>query len=111
MKESVMFFMIRVFLVLLLIIGGFAVVYLRSSFIKLEYTVASLEKQKNEYLKERKMLLAQKSGLLGFEKLAASLSNSQEFVLPDRLKVIHIPRAKRYLPHKASLESNPLAEP
>lgn len=103
--------MFRAFLIILLIVGGFAVVYLRSSFIKLEYSVASLEKEKKNYLKERKMLLAQKSGFLGFEKLGASLNKDQEFIIPDRLKVIHIQKAERYLPHKASLESRSLPEP
>ena len=101
----------RGFLVILLIIGGFAVVYLRSSFITLEYSVASLEKQKNSFLKERKMLLAQKSGFLGFDKLGASLNKGQKFIIPDRLRVIHIQKAQRYLPHKASLERRSVAEP
>ena len=85
--------------------------YLRSSFITLEYSVASLEKQKNSYLKERKMLLAQKSGFLGFDKLGASLNKDQKFIIPDRLRVIHIQQAQRYMPHKASLESQSVAEP
>ena len=110
-KQSIVSFVFKVFLIILLIVGGFAVVYLRSSFIKLEYSVASLEKEKNGYLKERKMLLAQKSGFLGFEKLGASLNKDQKFIIPDRLQVIHIQKATRYLPHKASLESRSLAEP
>jgi len=110
-RQSIVSFVFRAFLVILLIIGGFAVVYLRSSFIKLEYSVASLEKEKTSCLKERKMLLAQKSGFLGFEKLGTSLNKDQKFIIPDRLRVIHVQKAERYLPHKASLESRALAEP
>jgi hypothetical protein len=104
-------FFLKPLLVLLLISGVFGVVYLRSSVMKLEYSIGELEKKKVDYLKERKMLLAQKTSMLSFEKLEASFGNRQGFVLPDRVKVIHVDKQKRYLPRKTSLEKRQLAEP
>ncbi len=104
-------FLLKPFLFVLLISGVFGLVYLRSSVLKLEYSIGELEKKKTDYLKERKMLLAQKTSILSFEKLEASLTDSRGFALPDRVRVIHVDKQKRYLPHKASLEKKQLAEP
>jgi hypothetical protein len=71
---------------------------------KLEYTLGELEKTKMNYLRERKALLAEKTSLLSFKKIDASLSVNQGFVLPNRIKVIHMTRQKDYLPYKTSLE-------
>jgi hypothetical protein len=71
---------------------------------KLEYTLGELEKTKMQYLRERKALLAEKTSLLSFKKIDASLSGDQGFVLPNRVKVIHMKKQKDYLPYKTSLQ-------
>jgi hypothetical protein len=38
-------------------------------------------------------------------------SDQEGFVLPDRLKVVHIGKQVRSLPHQASLKQKQLAEP
>ena len=110
-KRSVFSFLLKVFMVSLLIAGVFSIICLRSSFVKLEYRLGTLEQKKVECLKERKMLLAQKTSLLSLEKLEASLNTTEEFILPDRIKVIHVDKKKQYLPKRASLERRQLAEP
>ena len=95
---------IKPVLIVLLVFGVFSLVYLRSGFVKLEYSIGDLEKKKMEYLRERKILLAEKSSLLSFEKLEAAYNENEGFILPDRVKVIHLSKEKRYLPYKTSLE-------
>lgn len=109
---NLLLFICKPLLVLLLIIGVFGLVYLRSSCVKIEYSLGDLEKKKMNYLKERKMLLAEKTKLLSYAKLEASHSDSEGFSLPDRrMKVIYLAKQKKSLPYKASLERSQLAEP
>jgi hypothetical protein len=104
-------FILKPLLIALLLLGVFGLVYLRSGVMRLEYSLGDLEKIKMNYLRERKMLLAEKTSLLSFERLDASLGGSQGFVFPDRVKVIHIKKQKGSLPYKASLERRRLIEP
>jgi len=109
-RNIVSFIFMPLFIVLLLF-GVFGLVYLRSSVLTLEYRLGDLEKKKMDYLRGRKMLLAEKTSLLSFEKVEDSLSNSSGFVFPDRIKVIHVKQQKGSLPYKASLERKQLTEP
>ena len=108
---SIFSFVLKPLLILLLIIGLFGLIYLRSSFLTLEYSFGDLEKKRIECLKEQKMLLAEKTSLLSYAKLESSRSSTGGFVLPDRIKVVHIGKEKRYLPYRASLERRQFAEP
>ena len=97
-------------IIVLLLFGLFGIVYLRSSVVKLEYTIGALEKEKMEHLRERKMLLAEKTSLLSFEKIEASLSKSQGFVLPDRIRVIHVKKQEEASPYRTALERKHMTE-
>jgi hypothetical protein len=110
-RTSILSFIIKPLLIALLIFGVFGLVYLRSSFVRLEYSVGDLEKRKTDCLSERKMLLAEKTSLLSFAKLEESPDADEGFVLPDRIKVIHVEKQKSFLPYKASLEKRQLTEP
>ena len=110
-RTSILSFVVKPLLIALLIFGVFGLVYLRSSFVKLEYSVGDLEKKKTNCLRERKMLLPEKTSLLSFAKLEESPVASDNFVLPDRIRVIHVDRQNRSLPYKASLERRQLTEP
>lgn len=91
---------LKLFIVVLLMFGMFGIVYLRSGVMKIEYTIGALEKTKMNYLKERKMLIAEKTSLLSFEKIEASLNSKQDFILPDRIMVIHVKKEERGSPYK-----------
>jgi len=103
-RTNILSCIIRPLLVGILIFGVFGLVYLRSSFVKLEYSVGDLEKKKTSCLRERKMLLAEKTSLLSFAKLEESPGAGGNFVLPDRIKVVHVDKQNRSLPYRASLE-------
>jgi hypothetical protein len=101
---------IKPLLVMLVIVCVFGLVYLRSSYLRLEYNLGDLEKKKMNCLKERKTLLAEKTSRVSFARLESSQNDADGFVLPDRIKVVHVNKQKRHLPYRASLESRQLAE-
>lgn len=103
-SRNMISFICNALFITLLILGVFGLVYLRSSVMKLEYNLGDLEKAKMNYLRERKTLLAEKTGLLSLEKFDVSPGETYGFVFPDRIRVIHVKKQKESLPYKASLE-------
>ena len=110
-KHRVLSSIFRFFLVVFLIAGVFGLVYLRSNYLKLEYCLGDLDKKRISALRERKMLIAEKTSLLSFAKLETPQAGADGFVLPDRIKVIHVDKQKKHMPYKASLERRQLSEP
>ena len=108
---TILSFVIKPLLIGLIVVGIFGLVYLRSGFLRLEYGLSDLEQKKMDCLKERKMLLAEKTSLISFAKFEGDFNGNEGFILPDRLKVVHLSKQKNYLPYKASLEKKQLAEP
>lgn len=108
---NILSIIVKPLLVVFLIFCVFGLVYLRSSFLTLEYSLGDLEKKKMDCLKERKMLLAEKTSLVSFAKLEASYNDGEGLVLPKRVKVVHTSKQKGHLPYKASLKRGQLAEP
>ena len=102
--------MLKPLIIIVLLFGLFGIVYLRSSVMQLEYTIGALEKEKMEHLRERKMLLAETTSLLSFEKIEASLSKSQGFVFPDRIRVIHVKKQEKVSPYRTALEKKHITE-
>lgn len=103
-SRNIISFICKALFTVLFIFGVFGLVYLKSSVMKLEYSLGDLEKTKMNYLRERKMLLAEKTRFLSLEKFEASSSGTYGFVFPDRIRVIHVKKQKDSLPYKASLE-------
>lgn len=99
------------FMCIILISCLFGIVYLRSSFLSLEYSLSELEDKKMKCLHERKTLLAEKTSLVSFANLQGDFSGQGGYVLPDRVKVKYVSKQGRFLPYKASLENKQLTEP
>jgi hypothetical protein len=90
----------------------FGFVRFRADVTRLTYYLGDLERKKTEILNERKMLHAQRAGLLSFERInRVSLGEQHEFVFPDRVKVIHVKRQTGEQPYHVSMEGKHLAEP
>jgi hypothetical protein len=110
-KKRILFSgIVKMFIIALLLCGLFGIVYLRSSVMRLEYSIGALENTKMNQLRERKMLLAEKTSLLSFEKIEASLSGSQGFVMPDRIRVIHVKKHEEVSPYRTALEMKHMRE-
>lgn len=107
---NILAFILKPLLIAFLIFAVFGLVYLRSSFVKLEYSLGDLEKKKTDCMRERKMLIAERTSLLSFAKFESSRNELDQFVLPDRVKVIHVDRQRGRLPYKVSLDKRQLTE-
>lgn len=110
-KHSFLSLIFKLFLIILIIAGGFGIVTLRSSYLNLEYTIGELENKKTNALRERKLLLAEKSSILSFAKFTSAQSSSESFIIPNRIKIISNDNNKKYMPYRASLEKRNLNEP
>jgi hypothetical protein len=110
-RTNLVTFLFKPFLITLLLVGVFGLVYLRSNFMELEYSLGELEKKKMQCLRDRKMLFAEKTSQLSFARLESSANDQEGFILPDRLKVVHISKQTRSLPQQVSLKQKQLAEP
>ncbi|MCS7164284.1 MAG: hypothetical protein NZ845_04720 [Thermodesulfovibrio sp.] len=76
-----------IILVVFSLFAIFAILWVRSSVISLEYRLSSLEEKKKEMLNEKRLLLAEKAYLSSFVRIN---SNDQIFVFPDRQKIVYI---------------------
>lgn len=110
-KRNLLSLLFKPLCIVLLLLGMFSVVWLRSNVVKLEYKLGELEKKKEECFKVKRMLLAEKASLLSFGKVEASMGKNYGFVFPDRVRVIHVEKQKESLPYKASLQEKQLVEP
>lgn len=99
--------------VMLLFIGLFSLVWLRSSVLKVAYELRDLEEMKMDALKDMKMLLAERAKLTSLERIDASFKTNRGnnnvfaengFVFPDRINVVHVAKSKSSEPVQVSYE-------
>jgi hypothetical protein len=76
--------------IIFLLCGIFAIVWLRSNLISLEYSISELEKHRLDSLREAKMLIAEKSSQLAFLKVEKKAATNLGLVFPSRTKVLHV---------------------
>jgi hypothetical protein len=88
-----------------LLCGLFGIVWLRSNFISVEYTISELENKKADRLREAKMLMAEKASLMSMHKVERTAVRDIGLVFPDRKKVVYV-KAKNAGPQRVSLESS-----
>lgn len=68
----------------------FAVVWIRSSVVSLEYQLGSLEIKKKELMRDAKTLSAQRTGLLTLKRFENVASADGGMAFPDRMKVVYV---------------------
>lgn len=102
-KKSWVLAAIKPLSVFLLVLSVFTIVWLRSSVVSLEYSINTLEKKKIQLMKDTKLLAAEKSNLLSMERFEKVAANS--FVIPDRIKVVHVKKLKDKEPQKVALSA------
>ncbi|MCL4455917.1 MAG: hypothetical protein M1147_12885 [Nitrospirae bacterium] len=99
-KENRFLSVLKPLAVIMLLISVFGIVWLRSSFVTIEYRISSLEKKKNVLMKERKMLAAERASLLSVERIGSATAD--KFAFPDRVKVVYVRKTKDEEPYRAS---------
>lgn len=105
-KRNIFFFLIKPLCIVLLLFLNFGLIWLKSNVISLEYNISNLEKRKEECLRERKLLFAEKANLQSFETVNSSFSEDYGFVFPNRVRVIHVKRKSVPLPYSVSMKRN-----
>ncbi|MCL4536381.1 MAG: hypothetical protein M1610_02150 [Nitrospirae bacterium] len=96
-RENRLIYLLKPISVVLLLFSIFSIVWLRSSFVSLEYRISSLEKKKTVLMRDMKMLAADRANLMSverFEKVANNGTVNGGFAFPDRVKVVHVKKAK-----------------
>ncbi|MEW6739652.1 MAG: hypothetical protein ACOYU2_01340 [Nitrospirota bacterium] len=106
-RQNRLIAMLKPLSIAMLLLSIFSIVWLRSSFVSLEYGISSLEKKKSVLMKDRKMLAAERASLLSverFEKVAGNSTVNSGFAFPDRVKVVYVKKAKDNEPYRASFK-------
>jgi hypothetical protein len=88
---------------ILLLLSIFGLVWLRSSYVSVEYRIGAMETQKAEALKEKKALAAELAALLSLDEVE---QRDISLVFPDRQKVIYVKRDGGGVPYSAALTRN-----
>lgn len=106
-RENRLLALLKPLSVVMLLISIFSIVWLRSSFVSLEYSISSLEKKKAALMRGRKMLAAERASLLSverFERVAGNSTVNGGFTFPDRVKVVYVKKTNDNEPHRASFK-------
>jgi len=100
--------------VVLLLLGLFGLIRLRSNVVAVNYDIRNLEEKKTEAIRNMKLLLAERSKYSSLEKVAASFESdirggevsnaSGDNLFGNRVRVIHIMKNKGLQPYRASLD-------
>ncbi len=72
----------------------FAIVWLRSSVVSLEYSLSNFEKKRMELMRDKKILVAEQANLLYVGRLQNVAVDGSGLAFPDRVKVIYVAKAK-----------------
>jgi len=78
----------QIVLIVFSLFAIFAILWVRSNVISVEYRLSSLEEKKKEMLNERRLLLAEKASLTSFVRI--NNSDGHFLVFPDRRKIVYI---------------------
>lgn len=95
---------LKPFSVLLIMVLTFAIVWIRSSYVSLEYNIRDLEKKKTELMKTGKLIAAEKASLISAERFGKVVAEG--FTFPDRIKVVHVKSTKDGDSYKASFKKH-----
>lgn len=103
-RRSMFLYLVKPFFVLLLLTGIFGLVWLRSNFIAIEYSISELEAKKTELLRETKALMAGRASALSIVKVEKTAMTNLGLVFPDRRKVLYVD-VRKAGPYSASAVS------
>ena len=101
--------------IIILLLGLFGLVWLRSSVVSIAYDLRALEEKKMASQKETKMLLADRAKVISLASIGSSFQGqgqgngdyklvSSGYVFPDRVKVVHIKKHTGPETYKASFD-------
>lgn len=98
-------------LIACLLLGLFGMIWLRSSIVAANYRIHDLEEKKMSALTDMKLLLANRAKLMSLASIESSRRGTSvkkrhadnEYIFPDRVKVVYVKRRKGVEPYDVSL--------
>jgi len=85
----------------------FALVWLRTTVVKLEYELSQLGKQRMELVREEKLVSAEKASFYSIGKIEDVAIKKLGMSLPERDKVFFVKRTTGPAPYRVSIKSLP----
>ncbi len=104
-QRSMVSYIVKPIFVAFLLCGLFGLVWLRSNYISMEYTISELENRKADKLRETKMLMAEKATLMSMHKVEKTAVRDLGLVFPDRTKVVYV-KERSQGPQRASFDTS-----
>ncbi len=82
----------------------FSIIWLRSSFVALEYELGHLQILRAELIKEQRELIARKASMASMKKIERIAVSKMGFVYPDRRRVFFVKSGSPPMPRTTGLE-------
>jgi cell division protein FtsL len=105
-KKNPFLIFLRVMLVLLPVVLIFAIIWLRSNIVAVEYELGQLEKQKRALRSERIQLVAEKAELTSLDKIERLAVRRFGLAYTDRKKVVFVRETPQPAPFSAGFGEN-----
>jgi|Deesub1362B_J571_1020462.scaffolds.fasta_scaffold02804_4 hypothetical protein len=103
MRPGVLSYLIKIFLILVIVAGIFAIAWLRSSIYSLQYELGGLQEELRAELLERQRLLAQRAQLLSVKGLRLR-AQGLGLGFPERSRVFYVKAVGGNMPQEASFK-------
>lgn len=91
-RKSMLSYISKYLFFIFLICSIFAIVWLRSNIVALEYEISSLETKKAEKQRETRLLVAERAELLSFQRIKL-VTARQGFDYVDRTRILIVKRS------------------
>lgn len=88
---------------LYMVIGIFALVWLKTAVLNLEYRVGELQKEMSSVMRERKLISAERASLHSSKRIEEVAIKNLGMSLPEREKVFFVRRIPAAGPHNVSM--------
>jgi cell division protein FtsL len=85
--------------------GVFALIWLRTAIVSLEYELTTLQNQKAELMREEKLMAAEKANVYSIEKIEKVAIKRLGMKLPERDKIVFVKKITGAGPYKVSSRS------
>lgn len=90
-RKSMLLYTIKPLFALFLLCGVFAIVWLRTSLVAIEYEINALENRKTKLQKETRLLIAERAEHLSFQKMKL-VTTKEGLSRADRTRVLIVKR-------------------
>lgn len=104
-KRNIRWELIKVFFLLFVFTGVFALIWLRTTVVNLEYEISELGKQKMELMREERFTSTEKANYYSVEKIEKNAIKRLGMSLPEREKIFFVKKVRGAAPYKVSIKS------